>query len=172
MVQFKLRIVTLRHFSVRNNKKSLYICFFLAQLFSTNVFGANTFSLNVLSTFIAIYSQSTVNTNNFFTTSIKQKQISWKYLWIYWDKTNSLGVVGLEVLGLNLLVLNSCAFYSYYCLTCDTLMESTQNNSQLRKHMASKCRLLVPTKFFQSDLITFFFGHLRKALITHKPKCI
>ena len=38
-----------------------------AQLFSTNAF-----SLNVLSTFTAIYSQSIVNTNNFFTYFIKE----------------------------------------------------------------------------------------------------
>ena len=39
----------------------------MAQLFSINAFSANTFSFNVLSTFTAIYSQSIVNMNNFFT---------------------------------------------------------------------------------------------------------
>ena len=39
----------------------------VAQLFRTNAFSANTFSLNVLPSFTAIYSQSIVNTNNFFT---------------------------------------------------------------------------------------------------------
>ena len=37
------------------------------QLLSTNAFSANTFNLNVLPSFTAIYSQSIVNTNNFFT---------------------------------------------------------------------------------------------------------
>ena len=43
---------------------------YMAQLFS-----ANAFSLNVLSTFTAIYSQSNVNTNNFFTYFYQRKQI-------------------------------------------------------------------------------------------------
>ena len=43
-----------------------------AQLFS-----ANTFSLNVLPSFTAIYSQSIINTNNFFTYFYQEN----KYLW-------------------------------------------------------------------------------------------
>ena len=49
-----------------------------AQLFSTNAFSANTFSLNVLPCFTAIYSQSIVSTNNFFTYFYQRKQISRK----------------------------------------------------------------------------------------------
>ena len=45
----------------------------LAQLFSTNAF-----SVNVLTTFTAIYSQSIVNTNNFFTDSYQIEQIPQK----------------------------------------------------------------------------------------------
>ena len=44
-----------------------------AQLFS-----ANAFSLNVLSTLTATYSQSIANTNNFFTYIYQRKQISRK----------------------------------------------------------------------------------------------
>ena len=54
-----------------------------AQLFSTNAFSANTFSINVLPSFTAIYSQSIVNTNNFFTYFYQRKQISRKLHWIY-----------------------------------------------------------------------------------------
>ena len=49
----------------------------MAQLFSINAFSANTICLNVLSTFTAIYSQSIVNTNNFFIYFYKKKN---KYL--------------------------------------------------------------------------------------------
>ena len=56
---------------------------YLAQLFSTNAFSANTFSLDVLSTFTSIYSQSIVNTNNFFTYFYQRKQISRKLDRIY-----------------------------------------------------------------------------------------
>ena len=45
----------------------------VAQLFSTNAV-----SLDVLSTFTVIYSQSIVNTNNFFTYFYQRKQISRK----------------------------------------------------------------------------------------------
>ena len=47
-----------------------------AQLFSTNAFSAKAVGLNVLSTFTAIYSQSIVNTNNFFAYFYQRKQIS------------------------------------------------------------------------------------------------
>ena len=50
-----------------------------AQLFSTYAFNANKFSLNVLSTFTAIYSHSIVNTNNFFAYFYQRKQISRKW---------------------------------------------------------------------------------------------
>ena len=80
-----------------------------AQLFSTN-----TFSLNVLPSFTAIYSQTIVNTKNFFTYFYQRKQISRKLHRIYEDQTNCLRVIRLEVLGqnvlvLSVLVLNSCA---------------------------------------------------------------
>ena len=39
----------------------------MAQLFSTNAFSANTFSLNDLPSFTAIYSQSIVNTTSLYT---------------------------------------------------------------------------------------------------------
>ena len=42
-----------------------------AQLFSTNAF-----SLNILTTFTAVYSQSIVNTNNFFKDFYQRKQLS------------------------------------------------------------------------------------------------
>ena len=45
-----------------------------AQLFSTNAFSANVVSLNAVSTYTAIYSQSIVNTNNFFTYFIKENK--------------------------------------------------------------------------------------------------
>ena len=45
----------------------------MAQLFSTNLFSADVFSLNVLSSFTAIYTQSILNTNNFFTYFYKKK---------------------------------------------------------------------------------------------------
>ena len=50
----------------------------------TSAFSANTFSLNVFSTFTAIYSQSIVNTNNFFTYFYQKKQIPQKcgFIWI------------------------------------------------------------------------------------------
>ena len=54
-----------------------------AQLFSTNTFSANAFSLNVLSTFTATYSQSIVNTNNFFTYFYQRIQLSRKWHRIY-----------------------------------------------------------------------------------------
>ena len=53
------------------------------QLFSTNTFSANTFSLNVLPSFTAIYSQSNVDKNNFFTYFYRRKQLSRKLYWIY-----------------------------------------------------------------------------------------
>ena len=86
----------------------------MAQLFSTNVFSANTFCLNILSTFTAIYLQSIVNTNNFSTGIYQRKQISRKWHRIYQDQTNRMRVIRLEVLGqnvliLNVLVVNSCA---------------------------------------------------------------
>ena len=46
-----------------------------AQLFSTNAFNAKTFSHNVLPSSTAIYSQSIVNTNNFFAYFYQRKQI-------------------------------------------------------------------------------------------------
>ena len=46
----------------------------LAQLFSINAFSANTFSLNVFPSLTATYSQSTVNTNNFLHTFIKENK--------------------------------------------------------------------------------------------------
>ena len=46
--------------------KQIQIEIIEAQLFSTNALSANTFSLNVSPSFIAIYSQSIVNTKNFF----------------------------------------------------------------------------------------------------------
>ena len=48
----------------------------MAQLLCTKAFSANTFSLNVLPSFTAIYSQSIVNTNNFFTYFYQRKPIS------------------------------------------------------------------------------------------------
>ena len=42
------------------------------------IFSTYTFSLNVLSTSAAIYSQYSVNTNNFFTYFYKREQISRK----------------------------------------------------------------------------------------------
>ena len=56
-----------------NSKVAVLI---VAQLFSTNALSANAFSLNVLITFTAIYSQSIVNTNNFFTYLNQRKPIS------------------------------------------------------------------------------------------------
>ena len=50
----------------------------MAQLFRPNAFSANTFSLSVLLSLTAIYSQSIVNTNNFFTYFYKRNQISRK----------------------------------------------------------------------------------------------
>ena len=55
------------------------------------------------------YSLIYINTNNFFIEFYQRKQISRKQHWIYQDQTNSLGVIRLEVLGLNVLVLKSCA---------------------------------------------------------------
>ena len=89
---------------------------FTAQLFSTNAISANTLSLNVLSTFTAIYSQSIVNTNNLFTYFYQSKQISLELHRIYLDQTDSLRVIRLEVLGQNVLVLNSCAIINNYIL--------------------------------------------------------
>ena len=58
------------HQIIKKNHASINLQDFLsvlsAQLLSTYAFSADTFSLNVLSTLIAIYSQSIVNTNNFF----------------------------------------------------------------------------------------------------------
>ena len=85
--------------------KSFNVC--RAQLFSTNAFSVNKFSLNVLSTSTAIYSQSIVNTNIFFTYFCQRKQTSRKWRCNYYNQTNSFGVIRLEVLGLNVLVLIS-----------------------------------------------------------------
>ena len=76
----------------------------LAQLYSTKTFSANAFSLNVLSTSTAIYSQSFVNTNK-FTYFFQRKQISRNRQQIYEDQTNSLREIRLEVLGQNVLVM-------------------------------------------------------------------
>ena len=64
-----------------------------AQLFDTNAFSANTFSLNVLRSFTATYSQSIVNTNNFYIYFYQRKQISRNWHRLYYDQTNSLGVI-------------------------------------------------------------------------------
>ena len=53
------------------------------QLFNTNAFSANKFSLNVLTSFTAIYSQSIVNTNNFVSYFYQRRQISRKGHRIY-----------------------------------------------------------------------------------------
>jgi len=81
----------------------------MSQLLRTNAFSANKFCLNVLSTSTAIYSQSIVKTNNFYTDFFERKQISRKWHWIYLYQTNSLRVIRLEVSGLNVLVLINCA---------------------------------------------------------------
>ena len=81
------------------------------QLFSTNAFSANTFSLNVLPSFTDIYSQSIVSTNNFFTYFYQRKQISRRWHRSYQDQTNSFRVIRLEALVLNVLVLMSCAVW-------------------------------------------------------------
>ena len=70
---------------------------------------------NFVSTFCqltAIYSQSIVNKNNFFTYFYQRKQISRILHQCYKDQTNSFRVIRLEVLGQNVLVLNSCALYN------------------------------------------------------------
>ena len=48
------------------------------QLLNSSTYSANNFSLNILSTFTAIYSQSIVNTNNIFTDFYQREQISRK----------------------------------------------------------------------------------------------
>ena len=85
-----------------------------AQLFSTNAFSANAFSVNVLSTFTAIHPQSIVYKNNFFIYFYQRKRISLKWHRIYYNQTDSLRAIRLEVLGLNVLVLNSCAFVKQF----------------------------------------------------------
>ena len=57
-----------------------------AQVFSINALSPNAFSLKVLTTFTAIYSQSIVNMSKFFTDSYQRKQISRKGHRIYWDQ--------------------------------------------------------------------------------------
>ena len=64
-----------------NGTLKLYLPNPSAQLFSNNAFSANTFSLNVSPSFTA-YSQSIVNTNNFFTYFHQRKQISRKLQYI------------------------------------------------------------------------------------------
>ena len=82
-----------------------------AQLLITNTFSANAFSLIVLSTFTAIYSQSIkIPTTSLHTFIKENKYIENGIGFIRIRPT--LGVVGLEVLGLNVLVLNSCAYIS------------------------------------------------------------
>ena len=66
------------HISRLLNELGKTFCEIESQLFSTNAFSANTFSLNVLPSFTAIYSQSIVNTSNFITYFFQRKQISRK----------------------------------------------------------------------------------------------
>ena len=70
-------------YSKNHNTLSLLLIFLLAQLFSTNAFSAKKICINALSIFTAIYSQSIVNTNNFFTYFYQRKPKSRKLHWVY-----------------------------------------------------------------------------------------
>ena len=117
----------------------------MAQLFSSNTFSANAFSLNVSSTFTAIYSQSIVNTNNFFTYFYQRKHYLENYIrFIRMKPINSLRVIGLEVLGQIVLVLNNCAARRFHphsplqslsrlTLLSDKLLMFTEINFVLKK---------------------------------------
>ena len=123
--------------------------YFLAQLFNTNAF-----SLNILSTFTAIHSQSIVNTNNFFTYFYQRKQISRKLRWIYIDQANSLRVISLEVLGqnvlvLNVLVLNSCASPAFICQVKKHSTRGKKVSGQLVKFMVLKYLVRVYTRVYK-----------------------
>jgi len=129
-----------------------------AQLFSTNAFSGNTFSLNVLSTFTAIYSQSIANTNNFISYFYQRKQISLKWHRIYLDQNNTLRVIRLEVLGqsvsaLNVLVLNSCAALPG--------RESTSNNCSISLPLINSiCKFIVSIQLPRQSFTAAFKQHL------------
>ena len=61
--------------------------------YKAQLFGTNAFSRNVMSTFAVIYSQSIVNTSNFFTYFLSKKTNISKITSDYKDKTDSLRVI-------------------------------------------------------------------------------
>ena len=75
LYEYNMDMNVIRHFIIGFPGKTFFYKFYphgnlwdkMVQLFRTNAFKANTFILNVLPPFTAIYSQSIVNTSNFFT---------------------------------------------------------------------------------------------------------
>ena len=73
------------------------------------MYSPNIFCYNILSTSIVIHLQSAENRDKFFKNIYQRVQISGKYRRNYQDITNSLWAIRHQLLGQNVLGLNSCA---------------------------------------------------------------